>query len=314
MNSSVSPRLLRTPFLVLLALACGACGSTEEARDPSLGATEAALAHQLALDAAKAKEAAALAARGPVEPRRESAQQAQESPVKKREAPARENRKEPVGKKEQAGKKEIAKKEPAKKRDIGFEIEKKVREHFLASLEVDIAIQKNDAAKAKASGELASARLALVLATDASKHYQKVEAPVHRAGLQLTIDRGAFSLEQELLELEQMEAGYADFRQDEHSRKTGEIVTANLRKEVEFKCRSLERAQAALEDFETYQLPRKKRELTAAVEEKERAMERARAAIERTRFESKLAQTRAENKLSILEYELAALRAEESKK
>ena len=196
--------------------------------------------------------------------------------------------------------------------DLAHEIEKKVREAYLADLEFEIAQQKARSAEAKAAGELEEALAAEQAALEAATQYEEVESKLLAAAAQLKIDELTFQLEMAKLELEQMEREYGKFQADSHAGQTGQIVVWRETQKVDHATRRLTQEHAERNTLTSYTIPRKRRELALEVAKAQRAVERAREDLVRTEIESKLSSRQAQDKQGLLKFELAKLRAEQA--
>ena len=193
--------------------------------------------------------------------------------------------------------------------DVALEAEKKLRELYLARLELELARQKARSAEAEGAAAVLLARYAEKAAQDALGHYRKVEAPELLEREQLAIDKQQFELERAQRELAQLEAELGPQLSDEQGKETAELVLWRSRTKVELAGRELNLLQAGKLRIESYEIPRRTGELAAHAKEKSDALLRAEEADEQAGYQAKIDTTRAENKVDLLTLELAELRA-----
>lgn len=196
-----------------------------------------------------------------------------------------------------------------KRADLALEVEKKLREVDVATLELSIAERKARSEEASALAAVAAATREHGAAARALQHHSKFEKLVLLAEAQLKIDRAAFELEEEQQELAQMQREYGKYENDEHAVETGKIVVARGLKKIEFLRRSLDLEIGKRKALAEFTIPEKIAQLGSEVAKKADAMARAEEALERTSFEAELMVTKAKNKLSLARLEQA--RAEE---
>jgi hypothetical protein len=192
--------------------------------------------------------------------------------------------------------------------DLEFKIEKKVRESFQAQLEMEIAAQKAVSSEARVAGLVEESVAVEQAATEAAKHYLKVEAPALLAATQLKIDELTFQLEMARLELEQMQQEYARFQTDSHAAETGKIVIWRESQKVDIATRRLAQEKAKKETLLSYEIPRKQRENQLTLEKAQRALARAREDQVRMELEVQLSLRCAKDKFGLLEYEIEQMR------
>jgi hypothetical protein len=208
-----------------------------------------------------------------------------------------------------AGLEDPRKAEVVDQEKLADDIEKVMREVYVADLEYEIAVQKSHSAEAKAEGLLEEALAAFQAAGEASGHYTKKEAPAQVSAAQLKIDELAFRLEMSKLELAQMEREYGKFQADSHAGETGKIVIWRETQAVDHAARGLTQEEEKRKTLLEYSIPRKQRELALAVSKTKRGVERAKENSARIAVESKLGLRKAKDKQGLLKYKIKQLRA-----
>jgi HlyD family secretion protein len=160
----------------------------------------------------------------------------------------------------------------------------------LAELEVQTAQTKAERALAEATRELKEEELELAV-------FPEHERPQQLDDARLGLDRAAHRLELEQDELGELTAMY---EQDDFAELTKELVLKRGRKGVEFAERSLTLERAKLQLLEGETLPKKERELRAAVDKARSAVEVAQAGLDQSQLE-------AQKKLSGARYAITKL-------
>ncbi len=198
---------------------------------------------------------------------------------------------------------------------LALEVEKKERELHLAELELELTKDKTRSSSTSDQAALAAASFQTESARQALKHYIEVEAPRKLTQERLSLDGTQSRLDEQLQEQEQMEADYAPHLdvEDDHLKRTGEIVLARGLKRIGFARRRLALAEQALESLKVYEIPRKTAELEQALKEKEEAQARAEGKLERGKLEGVISMTKVRNKLDLLSYELSKARGKLAK-
>lgn len=204
---------------------------------------------------------------------------------------------------------------PPKKRekdraDLALEVEKKLLEVDVATLELQLAEHKARSDEAAATDALEAAGKEFGAVGRAKEHYTKLGKLVLLADAQLEIDQGTFRLQQLEHELEQMEKEYAAYQGDEHAKATGELVLWRHKTRIALQQRSIDQDVGKKRTLVQFTIPQKEAQLEADLAKKKSALARAVEAQERKRFEVELAVKKAKNKLALTRLELKRAEAE----
>ena len=194
--------------------------------------------------------------------------------------------------------------------DLALEVEKKLLEVDVATLELQLAEHKARSDEAAATDALEAAGKEFSAAGRAKEHYTKLEKLVLLGDAQLEIDQGTFRLEQLGHELEQMEKEYAAYQGDEHAKATGELVLWRHKTRIALQQRSIDQDVARKRMLVQFTIPQKEAQLEADLAKKKSALARAVEGQERKRFEVELAVKKAKNKLALTRLELKRAEAE----
>ncbi len=194
--------------------------------------------------------------------------------------------------------------------DLALEVEKKLLEVDVATLELQLAEHKARSDEAAATDAMEAAGKEFGAAGRAKEHYTKLGKLVLLADAQLEIDQGTFRLEQLEHELEQMEKEYAAYQEDEHAKATGELVLWRHKTRIALQQRSIDQDVGKKRILVQFTVPQKEAQLAADLAKKKNALARAVEAQERKRFEVELAVKRAKNKLALARLELKRAEAE----
>ena len=203
--------------------------------------------------------------------------------------------------------------EPAKKKgraDLALEVEKKLLEVDVATLELQLAEHKARSEEAAAADAVKEAGEEFSAAGRAKEHYTKLGKLVLLADAQLEVDQGTFRLKQLEHELEQMEKEYAAYQEDEHAKATGELVLWRHKTRIGLQQQSIDQDVGKKRILVQFTVPQKEARLEADLAKKKNALARAVEAQERKRFEAELSVRKAKNKLTLARLERKRAEAE----
>lgn len=190
---------------------------------------------------------------------------------------------EPAAQEEPADPEEEAQK--ARKKELERANDLADRAHSLAQARIDLTLAELEAetAQTKAERALAEATRELNEEERALAVFLEHERPQQLDDARLGLDRAEHRLELEQDELGELTAMY---EQDDFAELTKELVLKRGRKGVEFAERSLALERAKLQLLEGETLPKKERELRAAVDKARSSVEVAQRGLDQARLEA----------------------------
>ncbi len=171
----------------------------------------------------------------------------------------------------------------------------------IARMELEVARLKADAAERDAESSVHTAEIEVDHARGGLEK-SEADGAIKRTETELSLDRARFRLEEQVAELAELEAMYAE---EEFAEKTKELVLTRGKRSVEVAKRSLAISEQRLDVLMNLELPASRKKAELALHKAELALEKARSGKERSLLEARIALQKAEHKLREAEKKLA---------
>lgn len=190
-------------------------------------------------------------------------------------------------------------------------IAKKTRALEDARLELTIARMECESADRKAKDAVEEAEREVKVAREALDEFLKVEKPLELSKVQFNLDRSKWGVEIDKQELEELMAMY---KKDDVATLTRELVIGRGQKKLEFGNRDLAHDQIEASMKTDYELPKKQKELEAALKKAENGLREAKADQQKQTNENELKLRKSEHEVDDLKKEVDKLNAKKDAK
>lgn len=186
------------------------------------------------------------------------------------------------------------------------ELRQKQRELAAAKVEQQVAELDRTVRQLGVTAALAKSAAELAHAQQELDTFLKDVKPRELAEKRLSLDQSTYRAEHSKDELGELTAMY---EADEFARQTKELVLKRGRRDLEVAERSLAIARQELAHFETFEMPRRERELRQKLADAALEAKKAESDAEKARLEAGLATQKAGERLADLAEEIAELEA-----